>query len=116
MPPRNALLAPAAWALTAVPIPDLAQYAVIGGSNRHGNGWADLGPSGASTSGPEQVAIGFWRNLGEDLEIETPERHHRPKQTNALACIFGEVSKSAIFRGLIRDEEVAGSNPVTPTR
>jgi hypothetical protein len=52
----------------------------------------------ASTSGPEHVAIGVWRNLGEDLEIETSERHHRPKQTNALACIFGAVTKSVIFQ------------------
>jgi len=66
-------------------------------------------------SGAEHVAIGFWRNPGDDLEIETSGRHHRPTQTNALTCVFGTVSRSAIFQGLIRDEEAAGSNPATPT-
>src|SRR5450631_3708711 len=62
------------------------------------------------------MAIGFWRNPGDDLEIETSGRHHRPTQANALTCVFDAASRSAIFQGLIRDEEAAGSNPATPTR
>jgi predicted nuclease of predicted toxin-antitoxin system len=40
--------------------------------------------------------------------------HHRPTQTNALTCVFGAVSRSAIFQSLIRDEEAAGSCEVCP--
>jgi hypothetical protein len=34
---------------------------------------------------------------------------------NVLTCNFGAGPWSAIFQGLIRDEEVVGSNPATPT-
>ena len=53
------------------------------------------------------MAIGFWRNPGDDLEIETSGRHHRPTQANALTFVFGAASRSAIFQGLIRDDELA---------
>jgi hypothetical protein len=56
-----------------------------------------------------------WRKSGDDLEIVTPERHRRPTQPDALTCIFDIYPRSTIFQGLIRDEEVVGSNPATPT-
>jgi hypothetical protein len=37
-------------------------------------------------------------------------------QTNTLTCAFDMIRRLAIFQGLIRDEEVAGSNPATPTK
>ncbi|GAA4048845.1 hypothetical protein GCM10022233_18850 [Streptomyces shaanxiensis] len=43
------------------------------------------------------------------------ERHRRPTLADGLTCIFGTAPRSAIFQGLIRDEEVVGSNPATPT-
>lgn len=65
----------------------------------------DAGPGLVRPARAQHVAIGFWRNPGEDLEIDTSERHHGPTHTNALTCEFDTVSRSAIFQGLIRDEE-----------
>ena len=68
--------------------------------------------------GPPALSMwpnGFWRNPGDDLEIEPSGRPRRPTQTNTPTCASGLVSRSAIFQGLIRDEEAAGSNPATPT-
>ena len=51
-----------------------------------------------------------WRNPGDDLEMAAQERHRRPTQSDGPICIFGMVPRSAIFQGLIRDEEAVGSN------
>ena len=41
--------------------------------------------------------------------VDATVDQRKPTQTNALSCVFGAVSRSAIFQGLIRDEEAAGS-------
>ena len=61
-------------------------------------------------------SIGLWRNPGDDLEIATSEHRAKPTQTNTLTCALDMIRRLAIFQGLIRDEEAAGSNPATPTR
>jgi hypothetical protein len=56
-----------------------------------------------------------WRNPGDDLEMAAPAYHRKPTHSDTLTCIFRVIPRLAIFQSLIRDEEVVGSNPATPT-
>ena len=56
------------------------------------------------------------RKLGEDLALVRKGTGHGPMQTNGLTSGFECRSRSQPFLILIRDEEVVGSNPATPTR
>jgi len=55
------------------------------------------------------------RNLGEDLPRTSPCWPARPPHTKALTCTNGVMGMPGSCPDLIRDEEVVGSNPATPT-
>jgi hypothetical protein len=55
------------------------------------------------------------RNLGGDLARSSPQRLLGATNTNSLNSRFTSSRRSANKPDLVRDEEVAGSNPVTPT-
>jgi hypothetical protein len=78
--------------------------------------WLASAPLGDGDAPRWCATISLWRNPGEDLEIVASEHGVKPMQTNTLTCAFDMIRRLAIFQGLIRDEEAAGSNPATPTR
>jgi hypothetical protein len=53
--------------------------------------------------------------LGDDLAGTAPEDHHTPTFTNAVTCACTKKGWPGIQPDLLRDEEVVGSNPATPT-
>jgi hypothetical protein len=55
------------------------------------------------------------RNLGDDLLPAPSPDIARPTQTDALTCSDAASSTYRSCSDLIRDEEVVGSNPATPT-
>jgi hypothetical protein len=59
---------------------------------------------------------GAGRNLGDDLETPTQDPQRNPTTTDALTCMFSMIRRCSQDSNLLRDEEVVGSNPATPTR
>jgi hypothetical protein len=55
------------------------------------------------------------RILGDDLAKRVPAGHPIPTPTNALTSADSRPATSELMPDVLRDEEVVGSNPATPT-
>ncbi len=55
------------------------------------------------------------RNLGDDLLPESLRGHPNPTETNTLTCANVSIGRHRPCVPFVRDEEVVGSNPATPT-
>ncbi|MFE2103724.1 helix-turn-helix domain-containing protein [Streptomyces sp. NPDC059468] len=72
-------------------------------------------------SGNDKTVLPLTRYVGglhahKHVVLSHPCVHQRrPTHPDTLTCAFATSRTSPIFQGLIRDEEVVGSNPATPT-
>jgi hypothetical protein len=85
--------------------------------------WIDHDPALVATCGAEAtaelataVSTSLGKNLGDEPARVNGRWCHRVTHTNSLTWTFSYFRRSITCIYLVRDEEVAGSDPVTPTQ